>query len=651
MLYSSHSYITIPYMAIYRAYLRVSTEQQSDASLEVQKEFLQSQQKNNFPDHSFAFYHEKQSGTTIEKRTQLLKLLEDLSAGDIIGFYDNSRLGRDTLNNQLVLIQTQEKNAQIQIAGRLVDPENPEDQLLFTISSAVSKYSRQSQHNKSIKGIEKKKSSGNWVFTSRLLGYEVTTKNGKVSVKIIEEEAEIIRFIFTKYAEGLSIFKITNLLNEAGFRNRSYTTFHNATIRRYILKPIYMGKYPLVGAGGDVGIEKIMNIDTELIKSNLYEPIVPEELWYEVFNSYKRLTRKHSRQFEYRWSAYELTSVIKCYYCNQTYVHSYHKSPSNKVNSNYSCRIHKKNCQQSRHTFRTDTMEKLFQELFKLAFVFKDKIFSFEERKTNSLKKSKSEIQAKVDELNLEIKESEKTIDNLVKAIKEGMSLKKIKTELDKETKINDSLLELKNDYSEKLVDINQDLSFLIDDFAEKRLIDFFAGTTQERRILHHEYIQYCAVQDDRMYVYFIHDVFIEIKLIKNRGYIIQSEFPIDIYFLNTETDIPKKNIHRIKKFEKPNNESINLYHIASGIINTKDLSVTFQKVTNANYFPKKVHAFFKTNDAKTYETENCIYSRDDVKFINARIKQISVELKQINTLIHKYKDPLIIAANQSSDA
>ena len=82
---------------MYYGYARVSTVEQNDTSIEVQLEFLKHQAEEI--GESFTPKYEKASGKDVEGRDVLKSLLLSLKYGDILGVYDNSRVGRNTEEN------------------------------------------------------------------------------------------------------------------------------------------------------------------------------------------------------------------------------------------------------------------------------------------------------------------------------------------------------------------------------------------------------------------------------------------------------------------------------------------------------------------------------------------------------------------------
>lgn len=262
----------------YFAYARVSTTGQSDSSISVQLAYLKI--KADDLHLEFKPFHEKMSGSSITPRTELNYIIAHAQKGDYIGVYDSSRLGRNTPESLALVSDFIKRGIKVQIGGRVLDESSPRDELIFTIESAIAQFQLKEQKLKSLIGIDEKRKNGEWLFTGRLLGYDLEKDGNKLIAKINEDEAAIIRYIFEEYAKGKSINKITNDLVAKGYRTKDGDRFVAATVRRYIHKPIYKGFYKTEKCAKGIGQDKLSLKDSSLIKSKYYLPIVSEEFQF-----------------------------------------------------------------------------------------------------------------------------------------------------------------------------------------------------------------------------------------------------------------------------------------------------------------------------------------------------------------------------------
>ena len=404
---------------MYYGYARVSTQEQNDTSIEVQLEFLKHQSEEL--GEQFISKYEKASGKDIEGRNVFKSLLISLKFGDILGVYDNSRLGRNTEENLRIINDLTKRGVKVQISGRFVNPDNPQDELMFTIESSISTYQRKVQLDKSKAGIKQAKENGDWILRGDMYGWDIVRKNGKTIITINEHQANVVRFIFNEYVKGKSCYEVFVEL-----RNQNITLGKSeisaCQVRRILLKPLYMGYY--FRETGDWKKIHTMTKETakeRLIKSNFYPPIVSEDLWWSVFDSWKSVKRLKAQQFEYRYSNYELSSILKCGYCGAGYVHSYGKG-THTTSEYYICNVHRKDCTHGPiRPYKLIAFEVLMRFTFITTFLAGDEVLSFFTEKQNELLKDTEVIRAEIKETEKKIKDIETKQQRLIDAIEGGI--------------------------------------------------------------------------------------------------------------------------------------------------------------------------------------------------------------------------------------
>ena len=90
------------------------------------------------------------------------------------------------------------------------------------------------------KGRSIKASCGGYSGGRRPYGYKVV--DGVLTID--EQEAPIVKFIFEKHEDGVSMLGITELLEKAGYQTRSGKRFQVSTIKSILgNRPLYEGMY------------------------------------------------------------------------------------------------------------------------------------------------------------------------------------------------------------------------------------------------------------------------------------------------------------------------------------------------------------------------------------------------------------------------
>lgn len=455
---------------MYYGYARVSTEQQNDTSIEVQLAFLQEQAKQLGED--FTPKSEKQSGKNVDDRAVFKSLITILKSGDILGVYDNSRLSRAVVDSLKVADELVAKGVRIHCGGRFVDMKDPTQRMLFVVQSGFSEYQRGIQLQKSLAGIDRKKANGDWILRGDLFGWRTYTTKGKFIAEIDPTAAKYIKYIFEQYASGKSARSIATELEDVIVPYWPKFRFTACNVTRMLQKPIYMGYYTNKTQDW-YRINKLSKAELEkmLVKSNIYEPIISEELYWKVFDSWRHIKRSHAQQYEYRWSAYELSSVLRCPYCGVGWTHSFYKSHTTDTTyESYINLSHKKTCKTKLYRgFNKDFLENLIRACLILTFKYGNEVGKFFEDEQSKIGVTKEELEAQIKEVNKLYNENKSKIANLVDMVADGI--------LDKDTvKEKMSVLkETQDSISKQKKNLDDALAYqdeLFEDLLEQASID-----------------------------------------------------------------------------------------------------------------------------------------------------------------------------------
>ncbi len=199
-------------------YCRVSTEtEEQQGSFELQIQEAEKQIKEN-PAWDFAgiYADEGISATSVERRKEFLRMIEDCKAGkiDLIITKSVSRFARNLVDciSTIRLLKNLTPPVGIYFEN---DRLNTLDQTSETFIAFISCMAQEESAKKSeaVKyGIRKKFAVG-IPRCPRILGYD---KDSDGKYVIVEEEAKIVRMIFSFYLDGYSTTSIADSLTRAG---------------------------------------------------------------------------------------------------------------------------------------------------------------------------------------------------------------------------------------------------------------------------------------------------------------------------------------------------------------------------------------------------------------------------------------------------
>ena len=198
-------------------------------------------------------YHEVVSGDTIANRPVMQKLLSEVEQGVWAGVIvmDIDRLARGNTIDQGIVFQTF-KYAETLVVTPTYDPNDEYDEEYFEFGLFMARREYKVISRRMHRGLIASVKEGNFVAGQVPYGYEkVYIKKGNITLKIIPDEAKVVRLIFDlyingEYSNGQKVFigpaKIATRLNAAGIPTKRHTKWRKDTIRGILTNPTYIGK-------------------------------------------------------------------------------------------------------------------------------------------------------------------------------------------------------------------------------------------------------------------------------------------------------------------------------------------------------------------------------------------------------------------------
>jgi len=290
------------------AYCRVSTDKDDQVnSFESQKRFFEEYiRKNDEWELVDIYADEGISGTSTEKRTEFLRMIEDVKYKkiDLILTKEISRFARNTLDSIYYTRKLKSMGVGVIFINDNINTLDDDAELRLTIMASLAQEESR-RISQRVKWGQKRQMEKGVVFGRAPLGYDL--KNGVLSVN--EEEAEIVRMIFHKFTnEGKSLHTIARELYEAGIKTkRGNLHWSNVTVLKILRNEKYVG---------DLCQKKTFTPDflthkkkynkgqEEMIYiKNHHEPIISRELWeatqreLQRRNTIKEQKSKHSNRY------------------------------------------------------------------------------------------------------------------------------------------------------------------------------------------------------------------------------------------------------------------------------------------------------------------------------------------------------------------
>jgi DNA invertase Pin-like site-specific DNA recombinase len=202
-------------------YARVSTDSDEQKnSYESQKKYYQELVFNN-PEWELVdiYADEAISGTQVYKRTDFMRMINDAMEGkiDMIITKSISRFARNTLDTLSFVRQLKDKGVAVFFEKENINTLTMNGELLLVILSSLAQQESESIGGNIKLGLKMKMSCGEMVGFNRCLGYSYDKDTKEIS--IVPEEAEIVRYIFKRYIEGIGTYALAKELTRKGFKN------------------------------------------------------------------------------------------------------------------------------------------------------------------------------------------------------------------------------------------------------------------------------------------------------------------------------------------------------------------------------------------------------------------------------------------------
>lgn len=305
-------------------YIRYSSENQRDGySVEYQLDECQKYIDNNGMLFVKSYIDEAVSGKSANNRTAFFEMLTDVKNGqyDCVVVYKYSRFARNLVEATLYRQQIEKAGAQLISAMEQIDDSTPEGRMMRNIIMVMDEYY-----------------SDNLATFVQSAQY-LAAKNGKVmggkapmglkhneigTYDIVESEAEIIRLIFSLFADGVSQADILRALDDLGYLTRDGIPFKSSTFRGILRNEKYIGRYELEIQGYD----KVVNDDA-------FDAIIDKQTWQRVQMRLAEKAAKKEPRPRLKKRSYPLTGKAFCGCCHSPFIGSAKGSSKNGKRTEY----------------------------------------------------------------------------------------------------------------------------------------------------------------------------------------------------------------------------------------------------------------------------------------------------------------------------
>ena len=184
------------------------------------------------------------------KRPNFQRMMKDVHEGKIqtIVCYRLDRLTRNTKDCFEFVEELERYGATFISIKENFDLTTPTGRLMFTFVAALAQMERETIADRIRDNLQELAKTGRWLGGITPLGYEsegseywkVDGKKRKTfHLKLIPEEAQLVRIIFSKFLELKSLTKLETYLLNQDYKTRQDKHFSRFAIRELIMNPVY----------------------------------------------------------------------------------------------------------------------------------------------------------------------------------------------------------------------------------------------------------------------------------------------------------------------------------------------------------------------------------------------------------------------------
>ena len=241
---------------------------------------------------------------------------------DLIFVKDSSRFARNTEVNR-ILNRLRDKGVYVFFEDLNKSTENEADRLIIDFLFGMAYQESVDKSNKTKFGMKRSSENGKVRCGNQLYGYKFNINDN--TLRIIPEEAKVIKLIFDLRLKGYGSRRIARYLNEHGYKTRNNRTYGISRIRSILINPTYMGKqvynrFENVNLG-DSSYKKHNDINDWIIQdTDKVDQIIDEETFYKVQELIKENT--YGEKGVYNGTS-DFCNILYCSKCGAKYYKTY----------------------------------------------------------------------------------------------------------------------------------------------------------------------------------------------------------------------------------------------------------------------------------------------------------------------------------------
>lgn len=414
------------------AYVRYSSDNQRDESIDAQIRAIQDYAKHNGYD-VVKIYADKAKSATTDKRPDFQQMIKDSSLGifDVVIVHKLDRFSRDKYDSTTYKRKLKKNGIRLLSVTENLDG-SPESVILESLLEGMAEYYSKNLAREVMKGMKETAYQCKHTGGIPPLGYDIDPITKKYVLN--ENEAQTVREIFSMYLDGYGYRRMITALNEKGYKTKKGKPFGKNSIHELLRNEKYAGVYVFNrSASKDAYGNRNNHLDKDDETVIRIEGGVPAIISKEDFKKVqaKMATNKRQPGFYRAKEIYLLSGLIFCGECGQALQGNHRPENKNRPKYvSYRCGNRDRTKQCDNKEIRREYVEMyVLDQLEK--HLFNEKVIPHLVQALNEFQaKSNSKMTQEVLEMKIRLEEIQKQISNIVTAIENGFFQESFKSRM-----------------------------------------------------------------------------------------------------------------------------------------------------------------------------------------------------------------------------
>lgn len=342
-----------------------------------------------------------------DERPQFRRMIHDSAFGnfDVVITWKMDRFARNRTDSALYKKILKDNGVRVIYAAENI-PEGNEGVILESVLEGLAEYFSLDLAQKTIRGKKESIRKGKHVGGAVLYGYKVDTSKYYL---IDDSAAPIIRKIFNDYVSGIKATDIAKNLNAAGIKTKAGDNWTRVKIGKVLTNKKYAGIYESYDVQSEEKIPSIIDLETF-------------EAAQQILAKNKKAGGRNKSKYKYL-----LSGKIKCGECESAMCGN--AAPIDrartKIRCYYTCQGKKENRGCKAKSIHRDLVENLVLENT-MQIILQDNFIDKIADKIIELNELEDDSTSLIKAFEAEIAEIESKIDNIMKAIEDGIAPKRM---------------------------------------------------------------------------------------------------------------------------------------------------------------------------------------------------------------------------------